>query len=148
MVNFLKGDIRNVRKSVDSRFSECAVYPRISSAFVKLQETIDELGLIGTTHPLYVMPLLAYNHHYYSGTIFEFVQNNVNKDFLAAGGRYDQLIRKFNILTPGKSRLAAAGVNIAMQKLMNMSAKNSAKLGLSKQQTLPLDNFQKKVYKI
>ena len=65
-------------------------------------------------------PTLMYNLHYFNGVIFQVaLHNRVTKEMevFAAGGRYDELVKKFRH-APTHQALCAVGVNLAIEKIM------------------------------
>ncbi|KAJ1927841.1 eukaryotic translation initiation factor 2-alpha kinase, partial [Tieghemiomyces parasiticus] len=120
----VRGDLATIRDLVAGTLID----PRQrATAF----EGLDDLARLEATlrlfrlrHRLVYAPLLVNNYHYYRGHFFfQLVSDGKKREVLATGGRYDRLVQSFmgpttsNAGRPG-AVVAAAGVNIAVQKLI------------------------------
>ncbi len=92
----------------------------IGSAFEEIENTIAYARILGISLPIKVKPTLFRSHEFYrNGIFFETVRRG-KRDVIAAGGRYDSLLKHFRGPkgTSGPSRdLHAAGMSIAIDRL-------------------------------
>ncbi|EIW85919.1 hypothetical protein CONPUDRAFT_114006 [Coniophora puteana RWD-64-598 SS2] len=86
-----------------------------------IKQTVSFARSGGLTAPVYFHPLMwgAHHIHYKDGVRFEVVRRNRRLDVLAAGGRYDSLIRQF---APPKTKpdaepVGAFAIQIALEKI-------------------------------
>ena len=78
----------------------------LETTFSHLQAIVIYLGRFGVKRKIYVNPLGSYNAKFYRGNfLFQCVYDGKKNNVFAAGGRYDHLIKEFQILqNRGKSR--------------------------------------------
>ncbi|KAJ7760657.1 kinase-like domain-containing protein [Mycena maculata] len=85
----------------------------------EVKETIQYAVLTGVARPISFRPLMLGNHHthFKDGVLVEVVRKNKRTDVLAAGGRYDGLIR--DQANPGQKLepICAMGLQIAVEKI-------------------------------
>lgn len=86
----------------------------LESAFAHMQAVITYLVRFNVKRKVYLNPLSSYNAHFYrGGFLFQCLYDQKNRQVLAAGGRYDQLIREHQIVTSRKNHVYAVGFQIA-----------------------------------
>ncbi|KAJ7650439.1 kinase-like domain-containing protein [Roridomyces roridus] len=85
----------------------------------EVKETIQYAILTGVARPILFYPLMLGSHHthFKNGILVEVVRKNKRTDVLAAGGRYDGLIREQ--ATPGQKieTICAISLQIAVEKI-------------------------------
>lgn len=95
-------------------------------ALSQLEMLIQYLTSLQIKCPIVIAPDVISNFHYYSGVMFQVVWDNKNKkrlekDIIAAGGRYDNLIAQFRkaLNKEKKTKQSAAGLTIYVDKLVS-----------------------------
>ncbi|CAH1791711.1 unnamed protein product [Owenia fusiformis] len=89
----------------------------------ELEAILSHVETLGVKLPVVLSLGLVYNVHYYSGLVFEVSAQVVRKkrhvvlDVLAAGGRYDDLIKNCGIGT-SDTHQGAVGVSLGMEKIV------------------------------
>jgi len=82
------GKLRELWKGTD-------MYERAASTLAYLKEVTQYAKSFGVTSKIYISPLSCVNEAFYKGgTLFQCLYDRKVKDVLAAGGRYDSLIRE------------------------------------------------------
>ncbi|PSK56571.1 hypothetical protein B9Z65_6195 [Elsinoe australis] len=97
---------------------------RIKSSLVYLRFVAQTLLSLDVHRTIYICPLTCHNEKFYAeGMIFQSVHDKSNRSVLAAGGRYDSLIRAHRSLdSPNSgSPCLAVGVGIAMDGVVAAS---------------------------
>ena len=83
-------------------------------AFAHMQAVISYLGRFNVKRKVYLNPLSSYNENFYRGhLLFQCLYDQKKRSVLAAGGRYDQLIRDHQLITSRKNHVYAVGFQIA-----------------------------------
>jgi translation initiation factor 2-alpha kinase 4 len=79
------------------------------------------LELLGVKNHITFDPLLVYNPPIFQGLVFQIYRKStgVKYDVIAAGGRYESLLRKMRGPFSQRSNLKAVGVNIAISKFIS-----------------------------
>lgn len=92
--------------------------PRLSRAVKELKEIISSAQKFGVQRKFLFTPLLIVNSSLYSGgMLFQLVKMGKRKDVLAAGGRYDSLLKHFASPTLRKPPAKGVGCQLAVGKL-------------------------------
>ena len=87
-------------------------------AFAHMQAVINYLGRFNVKRKVYLNPLSSYNENFYRGhLLFQCLYDQKKRSVLAAGGRYDHLIRDHQLITSRKNHVYAAGFQIAWTSL-------------------------------
>jgi histidyl-tRNA synthetase len=95
--------LRAAPKITECLCADCETY------FQKVKEALDSVGILYTVNPFLVRGL-----DYYTGTVFEVTHKNLgSQDAVAAGGRYDNLIREI-----GGEATPACGFAIGVERLL------------------------------
>ncbi|KAI0746241.1 Serine/threonine-protein kinase [Daedaleopsis nitida] len=89
-----------------------------------IRSTIHFAQISGVTRPIQIDPLLLghRNAYFANGVCFMAVRNNKRSDVLAAGGRYDHVIRRFTTPTTNPIQKAAFALQIYMEKITSTLA--------------------------
>ena len=83
-------------------------------AFAHMQAVINYLGRFNVKRKVYLNPLSSYNESFYRGhLLFQCLYDQKRRSVLAAGGRYDRLIRDHQLITSKKNHVYAVGFQIA-----------------------------------
>ena len=83
-------------------------------AFAHMQAVINYLGRLNVKRKVYLNPLSSYNENFYRGhLLFQCLYDQKKRSVLAAGGRYDHLIRDHQLITSRKNHVYAVGFQIA-----------------------------------
>ena len=83
-------------------------------AFAHMQAVINYLGRFNVKRKVYLNPLSSYNENFYRGhLLFQCLYDQKKRSVLAAGGRYDHLIRDHQLITSRKNHVYAVGFQIA-----------------------------------
>ena len=83
-------------------------------AFAHMQAVINYLGRFNVKRKVYLNPLSSYNENFYRGhLLFQCLYDQKKRSVLAAGGRYDHLIRDHQLITSRKNHIYAVGFQIA-----------------------------------
>lgn len=86
----------------------------LESAFAHMQAVITYLVRLNVKRKVYLNPLSSYNENFYRGNLlFQCLYDQKNRTVLAAGGRYDYLIRDHQLITSRKNRVYAVGFQVA-----------------------------------
>lgn len=92
----------------------------------EIETVVSFLKLLGIKEPVYLHLGLVPHFKYFDGIIFQYVGTRVTKArsrkrtiVLAAGGRYDELVRK------GKTELSAVGVSISAELIFSTISQHS-----------------------
>ena len=110
----------------------------LEASFAHMQAVIRYLGLYSVQRRIYINPLSSYNEKFYSGNLlFQCVFDQKRRSVLAAGGRYDELIRDFQPLTLRKNRVHAVGFQLAWTGLCAEMSKYLKKLAKTKSKRRP-----------
>ena len=108
----------------------------LESTFAHLQAITLYLNRLGCKRKVYLSPLSSYNEKFYRGNVlFQCLYDQKRRSVLAAGGRYDQLIRAHQPITQKKTRVHAVGFQLAWTGLcadMKHYLKKGAKLKAKK----------------
>ena len=107
----------------------------LESTFAHLQAITLYLNRFGCKRKVYLSPLSSYNEKFYRGNVlFQCLYDQKRRSVLAAGGRYDQLIRAHQPITQKKNRVHAVGFQLAwtglcadMKHYLKKGAKSKAK---------------------
>ncbi|KAH9487410.1 eIF-2-alpha kinase GCN2 [Psilocybe cubensis] len=85
----------------------------------EVRQTIQYTQSAGVKRQIYFHPLMlgAHNNHFKDGIMVEVVRRNKQGDVLAAGGRYDNLITRFQSLKQKPDPVCAFGIQIAVEKI-------------------------------
>ncbi|PWY99241.1 Serine/threonine-protein kinase [Testicularia cyperi] len=104
---------------------------RLSRAVAQIADVIETARYFGVQRPFVFTPLLAQSSTLYKGGVmFTVVRGGKRRDVIAAGGRYDALLKHFASPTStASSSLHGVGVQLAVGKLT---------LGLSKHQEVQI----------
>ncbi|RKP34192.1 kinase-like domain-containing protein, partial [Dimargaris cristalligena] len=141
----IQGDLATLRKLFQTLIPADAT--RLTARW---QDALEDLGRLELAlnpftlkHRWTYCPLLVNNYYYYKDHFFfQFVVDNKKREVLATGGRYDKLVQFFQAPTTlSKGGVAAAGVNIAIQKVIfeiaNYQSTFLRSLSRSKHDTVP-----------
>ncbi|KAJ1992288.1 eukaryotic translation initiation factor 2-alpha kinase [Dimargaris cristalligena] len=161
----IQGDLATLRKLFQTLIPADAT--RLTARW---QDALEDLGRLELAlnpftlkHRWTYCPLLVNNYYYYKDHFFfQFVVDNKKREVLATGGRYDKLVQFFQAPTtlskggggsgsggaalkdrsaPRRLAVAAAGVNIAIQKVIfeiaNYQSTFLRSLSRSKHDTVP-----------
>lgn len=91
---------------------------RLSRAVRELKEIIQSAAKFGVQRKFLFTPLLVVNSSLYSGgMLFQLVKTGKRRDVLAAGGRYDSLLKRFSSPTLSKPPAKGVGCQLAVGKL-------------------------------
>lgn len=91
----------------------------LESAFAHMQAVTNYLARFNIKRKVYITPLSSYNEKFYRGNLlFQCLYDQKKKFVLAAGGRYDQLIRDHQTITSRKSHVYAVGFQLAWTGLL------------------------------
>lgn len=111
--------------------ADASVLRSISEAIAHLRTVIGLAHRFGLRAPIYLAPLSNYNSTFYEGIMFQAaIEDNVSKtrkrktsSIVAAGGRYDRLIRKFqhSSLDSAFSTKHGVGFNLALDKVVDIT---------------------------
>ena len=86
----------------------------LESAFGHMQVVFAYLVRFNLKRKVYLNPLSSYNEKFYRGNLlFQCLYDQKKRTVLAAGGRYDQLIRDHQLITSRKSHVYAVGFQLA-----------------------------------
>ena len=107
----------------------------LESAFAHMHAVTNYLARLNIKRRVYLTPLSSYNEKFYRGNLlFQCLYDQKKRSVLAAGGRYDQLIRDHQPITSRKTRVHAVGFQLAwtglcadMASYLKRGAKSKAK---------------------
>ena len=107
----------------------------LESTFAHLQAITLHLNRFSVKRKVYLSPLSSYNEKFYRGNVlFQCLYDQKKRSVLAAGGRYDHLIRGHQPITQKKNRVHAVGFQLAwtglcadMKHYLKKGAKSKAK---------------------
>ena len=86
----------------------------LESAFAHMQLVITYLVRFNVKRKVYLNPLSSYNENFYRGNLlFQCLYDQRKRSVLAAGGRYDHLIRDHQLITSRKNHVYAVGFQLA-----------------------------------
>ena len=86
----------------------------LESAFAHMQAVITYLVRFNLKRKVYLNPLSSYNENFYRGNLlFQCLYDQKKRSVLAAGGRYDHLIRDHQLITSRKNHVYAVGFQLA-----------------------------------
>ena len=86
----------------------------LETTFAHLQAVTAYVGRFGVKRKVYVSPLSSYSEKFYRGNmLFQCLYDQKKRSVLAAGGRYDQLIRGYQPVNQRKNRVHAVGFQLA-----------------------------------
>ena len=86
----------------------------LESAFAHLHAVTNYLTRFNIKRKIYLTPLSSYNEKFYRGNfLFQCLYDQKNRSVLAAGGRYDQIIRDHQPITSRKTHVYAVGFQLA-----------------------------------
>ncbi|KAF8880897.1 hypothetical protein CPB84DRAFT_1817292 [Gymnopilus junonius] len=90
----------------------------LETAVQEVKRSISYAQSAGVTRQIFFHPLMLGSHHthFKDGVMVEVVRRNKHTDVLAAGGRYDNLIARFQPMKQ-KSDSICAGIQIAVEKI-------------------------------
>ncbi|KAK6541575.1 hypothetical protein TWF694_007378 [Orbilia ellipsospora] len=124
-------DFEKGYKRLKSITSSCKTFPLCSKAFEHLRTVFDYLKKFGVKRKAYFTPLSIYNDQYYQGgLVFSCSSDGVsNRQVLASGGRYDDLIRSSRpISTPGDiGKIHAVGFKLSFDSLSRAILKHHSR---------------------
>lgn len=90
----------------------------IEPALEELQMIADYVVRFGVNRRVYLNPLSSYNEkHYHKNFFFQCLHDQKRKTVFAAGGRYDQLIRRHQSVTNLNNRVHAVGFQLSWSGL-------------------------------
>ncbi|KAI9741801.1 MAG: hypothetical protein M1834_000187 [Cirrosporium novae-zelandiae] len=106
-------------------FDDSELSARLDAIFTHLNAVTTYLKRMGVKRKVYVNPLSSFNEKFYrGGFIFQCVSDTKKRDVFAAGGRYDRLIKDFQLQTTDrKSEYHAVGFNLGWDKLCTSMAR-------------------------
>ncbi|WFD33298.1 non-specific serine/threonine protein kinase [Malassezia cuniculi] len=116
------GEFEEVSRRISASLaSECA---SVCTAIEQLERVVDLARIFGVQRPLVFAPLLTYSRDMYAGgPMFAVVHHyGKHRDVIAAGGRYDNLIRRF-AFPNSEVHAHAVGVQISVGKVVSALAK-------------------------
>ncbi|PPQ98103.1 hypothetical protein CVT26_003273 [Gymnopilus dilepis] len=92
---------------------------QMEAAVQEVKRTVSYAQSAGVTRKIFFHPLMLGSHHthFKDGVMVEVVRRNKPTDVLAAGGRYDNLIARFQPLKQKSDGVCAFGVQIAVEKI-------------------------------
>ncbi|KAK6440502.1 eukaryotic translation initiation factor 2-alpha kinase [Oleoguttula sp. CCFEE 5521] len=107
--------------------SSSRVTDEISSGLKQLEAVIQYARHMSIKTTIYLAPLASYNAKYYdNGILVQLVHDRKSgRDVIAAGGRYDSLIRAHCTAVSHRSPQGAVGISIGLDRLVANIAKNS-----------------------
>ncbi|KAJ6264845.1 hypothetical protein Dda_0998 [Drechslerella dactyloides] len=112
--------------------SNCKTFPSCAKAFDHLRTVFDYLKKFGVKRKVYFTPLSIYNDQYYQGgLVFSCSSESLsNRQVLASGGRYDELIRASRpISIPGDvGKVCAVGFKLSFDALSRAILKHQSDL--------------------
>ncbi|RKP11077.1 anticodon binding domain of tRNAs-domain-containing protein [Thamnocephalis sphaerospora] len=116
----IQGEFQTVAAKLSTMLSDETLRKKLSEAVAQVKLIIDQCRRAGVQRRVAFAPLITLNYHYYThGFIFHAVVNRKAGGIIAAGGRYDALIRKFRHPTiTATKRSHGVGVNFAVQKVV------------------------------
>lgn len=108
-------------------FEGSRYYHKLDSGVRSLQEMLRVVGKFNLQRKLYVSPLGSVNAKFYDdGVLFQCVlERKSNRVVIAAGGRYDSLIRTYKHADIRSKPQGAVGVSIGLDPIISNMAKNS-----------------------
>lgn len=125
----------NVRNDFDSSVTQWAALlspterSLVAESLAYLSQVTRLSQFLGVQTPIFFTPLLSHNHAHYRGGAMIAVTRMTNatkqRDVLAVGGRYDELLRRFAY--PGDSSSApahAVGLQVSVGKIVKALAKH------------------------
>lgn len=90
----------------------------LEATFAHVQAVIMYLARFNVKRRVYVSPLSSYNEKFYTGNLlFQCLYDQKRRSVLAAGGRYDQLIRRHQPITSRATHVHAVGFQLAWTSL-------------------------------
>lgn len=111
-------------------FAGTDTFERASPAIAHLNEVIVYLKRLDVRSKVFICPLGTYKENFYKGSIlFSCLSDTKRRDVLAAGGRYDSLVRQYRPKMGSKSEdRHAVGFSLTSEKL-SASMKKFQKTG-------------------
>ena len=96
-----------------------------------LQAILECVEALGLQRKLYIVPLASVNAKLYEGgMLFQCVlERKANRTVIAAGGRYDSLIRAHKAITTSKTCEGAVGVAIGLDSIVAHMARSAGQTG-------------------
>ncbi|KAF8883813.1 hypothetical protein BD779DRAFT_1674349 [Infundibulicybe gibba] len=96
----------------------------LQPAIIEMKETIQYAISAGVVRPIifHLLMLGVHHAHFQDGVLFEVVRKGRRMDTLAAGGRYDNLISKYDPTKPRGDSTCAIGFQIAVEKITSALA--------------------------
>ena len=105
----------------------------LEAAFAHMQAVIKYLVRFNVRRKIYISPLSSYNEKFYRGNLlFQCMYDQKRRSVLAAGGRYDYLIRALQPMSLRKKHIRAVGFQLAWTGLCTDLARYLTKLAKSK----------------
>lgn len=105
----------------------------VEAAFAHMQAVTVYLARLNVNRRVYINPLSSYNEKFYSGNLlFQCIYDQKRRSVLAAGGRYDQLIRRHQPITSRRNPVHAVGFQLAWTSLCTSLISYLEKLTKSK----------------
>ncbi|KAK6437572.1 eukaryotic translation initiation factor 2-alpha kinase [Oleoguttula sp. CCFEE 5521] len=103
----------------------------ISSGMQHINDVLEYTRHMGVKTPISIAPLASYNAKYYeNGILLQLVHDRkAGRDVIAAGGRYDSLIRAHCATASHRSPQGAVGISIGLDRLVASIAKNAKGAG-------------------
>ncbi|KAI8053805.1 kinase-like domain-containing protein [Syncephalis plumigaleata] len=116
----IQGEFTSVVKKLRDMLNEAALVRRFDEAADQIKRLIHRAKQMGVQRRLWFAPLLTLNYEYYlHGMIFNAVMERKSGGIIAAGGRYDALVKRFrHPAMIGAKRTHAVGVSLAIQKFV------------------------------
>lgn len=105
----------------------------LEATFAHMQAVTLYLARLNIKRKVYISPLSSYNEKFYNGNIlFQCIYDQKRRSVLAAGGRYDQLIRQHQPITSRRTHVHAVGFQLAWTSLSANLASYLEKVAKSK----------------
>ncbi|KAI9596054.1 kinase-like domain-containing protein [Syncephalis fuscata] len=116
----IQGELGPITTKLRGMLNEPTLIQRFDDAVSQVKQLMQRAKQMGVQRRLLFAPLLALNYDYYiHGMIFNAVMERKSGGIIAAGGRYDALVKKFrHPAMIGAKRTHAVGVNFAIQKFV------------------------------
>jgi eukaryotic translation initiation factor 2-alpha kinase 4 len=104
---------------------ECTDYlPRIQPIFRHMESVITYLKAFHVRRKIFVSPLSSFNEKFYSGgMLFQCLFDKKSRDVLAAGGRYDRLIKEQALIPSQSTGCRAVGFNLGWDRIVSSMAR-------------------------
>lgn len=116
------GDVDSVVTKLEKASSSVLI--QLTPAIQEVKKVLEYTGSLGVTRRIHFRPLMLGNHNsqFKGGVCFEVTKRNKRTDILAAGGRYDSLIRQFTPPDPTADSFCAMGFQLAIDKITSALA--------------------------